>query len=477
MGYYRSDRAEIELENVQRNKADRRKPVHTKRNSLFALILLLTLSVAARADKTDDFVKAEMQKQNIPGVSVAVIKDGKIIKAEGYGLANVELNVPARPETVFMIGSVSKQFIASGIMLLIQEGKLSLDDRISKFLDGSPDTWKDITVRHLLTHTSGIVREAPGFDPFKVQADADVIKTAYPLPLRFAPGEKWEYCNVGYFTLAEIIHKVSGKPWGDFLKERVFAPLEMNATRTTTMTEMVPNRANGYNWRAGKVQNSDIYFALRPSGAFLSTVLDLAKWDAALYTDKILKQSVREQMWTPVKLNNGTTSDYGFGWQVEMVGSHRLVSHGGSLPGFRAALLRFVNDKLTVVVLTNTDNANPTGIAKGVAALYIPGLIPEPIAAPERVAAKVDAKVFEAYVGQYQPDAATPVTITREGDKLMVQQGSGEKRELVPETETNFFMREQRQLTFVFAKDDKGKVTDLVIQREGREMGRAKKIK
>jgi D-alanyl-D-alanine carboxypeptidase len=443
-----------------------------KRTLLFAIVLLGAATVAARADKVDDYVKAEMQKQHVPGLSLAVIKDGKIIKVEGYGLANVELNVPARPESVYKIGSVSKQFIATGIMLLMQEGRISLDDPVSKFLEGTPDTWKEITVRHLLTHTSGIVREAPGFDPLKVQNDADVIKTAYPLPLRFAPGEKWEYCNVGYFALAEIIRKVSGKPWGDYLNERLFTPLEMNATRTTNMTELVQNRANGYVWREGKLRNADIYFALRPSGAFLSSVLDLAKWDAALYSDRILKQSTRDQMWSPVKLNNGASHPYGFGWELGAVGGHRRVQHGGALPGFRAALARYVDDKLTVVVLTNGDNANPSSIALGVAALYIPDLI------PQRAVAKVDPKVFDAYVGQYQPNPSVVLTVTREGDKLMLQQGSSaEKRELLPENEANFFTHENRLLIYSFGKDEKGQVTHLALQSEGREIARAKKIK
>jgi D-alanyl-D-alanine carboxypeptidase len=453
-------------------------PQHFRRGRLikctpiFALVLLLAATGAARADKVDDYVKAEMQKQHVPGLSLAVIKDGKIIKAEGYGLANVELNVPARPETVYKIGSVSKQFIASGIMLLIEEGKVSLDDKISKFLEGTPNTWKEITVRHLLTHTSGIVREAPGFDPFKIQNDADVIKTAYPLPLRFAPGEKYEYCNVGYFTLAEIIRKVTGKPWGEYLNERLFLPLEMNATRTTTISEIVQNRANGYIWKDGKLQNAAIFFALRPSGAFLSSVLDLAKWDAALYTDRFLKQSVRDQMWSPVTLNNGTSHPYGFGWQLGTVGSHRRVHHGGSLPGFRAALARFVDDKLTVVVLTNGDNANPSAIALGVADLYIPGLI------PKRTTARVDPKILDAYAGQYQTNPSVVLTVTREGDKLMMQQGSSsEKRELMPENETSFFTNENRQLTYSFVKDEKGQVTYMALQTAGREIGRAKKIK
>src|SRR6185503_19876704 len=156
----------------------------------------------------------------------------------------------------------SKQFIATGIMLLVQEGQLGPEDPVSNYLEGTPASWKPITIRHLLNHTSGIVREAPGFDPFKVQSDADVIKTAYPLPLRFAPGEKWEYCNVGYFTLAEIIRKVSGKPWGDYLSDALFKPLEMNSTRTTTTTDLVQDRADGYGWREGKYLNAAEYLAL-----------------------------------------------------------------------------------------------------------------------------------------------------------------------------------------------------------------------
>jgi D-alanyl-D-alanine carboxypeptidase len=445
--------------------------MHRKHTLFFALVLLLVTTVAAQADKVDDYVKAEMQRQHIPGTSIAVIKDGKIIKAEGYGMANVELNVAARPETVYKIGSVSKQLIATGILLLVQEGRMSLDDKISKFLEGTPDTWKEITIRHLLNHTSGIIREAPGFDPLKIQNDADVIKTAYPLPLRFAPGEKWEYCNVGYFALAEIIRKVSDKSWGDYLSEHLFTPLEMNATRTTTMTAMIPNRAGGYVRRDGKLENASILLTLRPSGAFLSSVLDLAKWDAALYTDRILKPSILSQMWAPAKLNNGTTHPYGFGWELSSVAGHKLVHHGGSLPGFRAQFSRFVDDKLSVVVLTNGDNADPNLMALGIAAHYIPGLI------PERTVAKIDPKIFDAYTGQYQHPSVV-FTITREGDKLLFQQGTNpEKRNLLPESASNFFTNENRRLTYSFVKDEKGEVAYLVIQLEGRETGRAKKIK
>lgn len=446
----------------------------SKRTLFSALLLVLVAVVAVRADKVDDHVKAMMEKQHIPGVALAVVKDGQIVKAEGYGLANIELNVPVRPDTVFKIGSVSKQLISAGILMLAQEGKLSLDDPISKYLEGTPETWKAITIRHLLTHTSGIVREAPGFEPLKIQNDADVIKTAYALPLRFAPGEKWEYCNVGYFSLAEIIRKVSGKAWGDYLNEVLFKPLGMNATRPTSMTELIPNRANGYGWRDGKYSNAAIYFALRPSGAFLSTVLDLAKWDAALYTDRFLKQATREEMWSEVKLNSGKTYTYGFGWNLDTVGGHKLRHHGGSLPGFRAELARFIDDRLSVIVLANSNNADPENIAIDVAEFYIPNLIQTP------TAVKVDPKIFDAYVGEFRPQEPNAATayITREGDKLMIKVGlNGEKRELQPTSETRFFTSASRRFFYVFAKNDKGEVTHLSLQVEGREIGTANRIK
>ena len=340
--------------------------------SAFVLLLFLVGSVVAQVSEVNDYIKAEMARQRIPGVSLAVVKNGKVIHAEGYGLANVELNVAVKPETVFKIGSVSKQFIATGIMLLVQQGKLGLDDKVSKYLEGTPETWSAISLRHLLTHTSGLVREAPGFEPFKVQNDADVIKTAYSLPLRFQPGEKWEYCNLGYFMLAEIIRKATGKPWEDYLKDQVFSPLGMTATRTTTVVEIIPNRASAYALRNEKLQNTDNWPAVRPSGAFLSTVLDLAKWEAALNTDKVLNKSDREQMWTPVTLNSGRKYPYGFGWDLDDLRGVSTVNHGGTLTGFRALFTRFPEHGLTIIVLTNLANANVDAISRGVAGLFIP---------------------------------------------------------------------------------------------------------
>ena len=346
--------------------------------SFFALVLLLAATVVAQPtldvaqnDPVDDLIEAEMHKQNIPGLSLAVIKDGQIIKAKGYGLANIKLRIQAKPETVYRIASVSKQFIATGIMLLVQESKLGLDDPISKYLEGTPATWKTITVRHLLTHTSGIVREAPGFDPHKIQPDSNVIKTAYPLPLRFAPGEKWEYTNTGYFALAEIIRKVSGQSWNEYLSKKVFGPSGMDTTYPTNTEVNVPNLAQGY-VDNDKLKNADYWLALRPSGAFLSSVLDLSKWDAVLYTDKILNDSTRHQMWTPVKLNDGTYFPYGFGWELGSFRGHKLVHHGGGMTGFRAEFARFVDDRLTIIILMNLDDVDKDSILYGVAGFYLP---------------------------------------------------------------------------------------------------------
>lgn len=340
------------------------------------LLILLATSLSANADKVDDYIQTQMKGQDIAGLSLAVVKDGKIVKAKGYGLANVETNTPATPQTVYKIGSVSKQFFAAGIMLLVQDSKLDLEDKISKYLDGTPDTWGEITVRHLLTHTSGIVREAPGFAPFKVQSESAVIETVYPLPLQFQPGEKWEYSNVGYFILAEIIHKVSGKSWSEFLAERLFAPIGMTATRSTSTTDIVPHRASGYVQIGAKRQNAANWLASRPSGAFLSTVLDLAKWDAVLYSNAVLTASSREQMATPVTLSKGTTHFYGLGWFLEPWQGHKRVHHGGGISGFSSDFERFVDDKLTVIILTNANNRDIQKIALNIASFYVPALTP-----------------------------------------------------------------------------------------------------
>jgi D-alanyl-D-alanine carboxypeptidase len=340
-----------------------------------AAVLVVVASITARADRTDDYIKAEMQRQGIPGLALAVIDDGKTIKAQGYGVADVKLKTPVTAETVFKIGSVSKQFIATGIMVLVQAGQIGLDDPVGKYIQGAPESWRGITIRHLLTHTSGLVREAPGFEPFKVKSDADVIKSAFGTPLRAAPGEKYQYSNLGYFILAEIIHVVSRQPWTDFLTEKVFAPSEMRTTYPTNTKQPIPNRAIGYADNT-RYRPAKEWTALRPSGAFLSTVLDLAKWDGVLATDRVLNDASRKAMWTPVTLNSGRTHPYGFGWELNAWEGHPQVHHGGALLGFLAELACFLDRRLTVIVLINLEDADVESIAHGVAGIHLDVPVP-----------------------------------------------------------------------------------------------------
>jgi D-alanyl-D-alanine carboxypeptidase len=372
----------------------------------------MVIASSARADIIDDYIRSEMERQKIPGLAISVLKDGKTIKSQGYGLANVELNVPVKPETVFKIGSVSKQFIASGIMLLVADGKIGLDDKIGKYLEGTPETWNTITVRHLLTHTSGLVRESPGFDGTKVQSDAVVIKAAYATPLQFPTGDRYQYCNLGYFILAEIIHKTSGKPWSEFINERIFAKVGMTATRVTSENEIIPNRANGYGLTDGKLYNEANFTAVRPSGAFVSNVVDLAKWEAALNTESILSAPIRTQMWTPMLLNNGQKTGYGFGWVVDDFRGIRTIQHGGALGGFLSQYLRVPEYNLTVIILINQNRGNPSGIARGVMTKYVPGTdlaSLQPVAADASPEQKTHLKMLEDFAtGSKDLPQATP---------------------------------------------------------------------
>jgi D-alanyl-D-alanine carboxypeptidase len=357
------------------------------------LLLAFVLGAAAppRAQDIDDFVRGWLEKQHVPGAAIAVVKNGVAIKVEGYGFADVENRILVRPDTVFKIGSLSKQFLATGIMLLVQDGRLALDDKVGKHLEETPAAWNAITLRHLLTHTSGLAREAPGFDFNKLQPDADVIRTAYPVALASAPGERYEYSNLGYFVLAEVITRVAGKPWGDFLSERVFTPLGMTRTRVTSLTDIVPNRASGYVWRNGQIQNEDDWPAVRPSGAFLSTVLDLVKWEVALSDERILKESSKREMWMRVRLSDGGTFPYGFGWQLDdwpadskVPTGVPMIRHGGAINGFRAGYSRWPSHHLTVIVLTNLSNAPYEGLTANVAVRSVPQLATTPRAPASR---------------------------------------------------------------------------------------------
>ncbi|HJQ70934.1 MAG TPA: serine hydrolase [Blastocatellia bacterium] len=443
--------------------------------TLFLLYVALAATASAQADKVDEFIKAEMAKRKIPGLSLAVVKNGEVIKAQGYGLANIELNVPATADTIYQSGSVGKQFTSAAVMLLVEEGKINLDDKISKYLDGTPEIWKEITVRHLLTHTSGIKNYGDkDIDYRQDYTDEEIIKVAAGFPLDFQPGEKWSYSNTGYVLLGYVIKKAAGKFYGDFLKERVFGPLGMKTARVINEEDIILNRAAGYRrTRDGEIKNQRY---VSPSlnttadGSLYFTVLDMAKWDAALYSEKLLKQSSIDQMWTPVKLNGGKTFHYGFGWGIGEFNKHKLIEHGGAWQGFTTHISRYVDDKLTIIVLTNLAGANPGAIAHKVVGFYIPELMPA-----EKKAIKIDPTIFDAYVGEYQFSPTFTVTVSREGEKFMAQATRQPKLELFAESETKFFLT-AIDAEMEFVKGEDGKVSHMIFRQEG-QVVEAKKIK
>jgi len=343
----------------------------------------------AASSQTDEYIRIMMLKKHIPALSVAVLKDGKMLKMQGYGLANIETLSPAKPQTVYKIGSLSKQFIAAAVMLLQQDGKVSLDDRVGRYLDSLPSTWQGITIRNLLTHTSGLVRDAPDFDPLKVRPLSDDIKAIYPLPLDFAPGTQWDYSNMNYYVLAAIIGKVTGVDWAEWISNHIFKPCAMNQTRTVSMTDLILNRADGYKRKSEGWENADIWLALRPSGAFVSSITDLATWDRILCSDTLLSAASKKQMWTAVKLNDGENTHYGFGWFVDSINHHLRIHHDGGVPGFRSDFERFPDDKLTVIVLTNVGSANAERIAQTIAGFFVQELKP----VPEKALADVEPEI------------------------------------------------------------------------------------
>lgn len=344
-----------------------------------AALLLVTVPSTPESRQSaaiSDYVRAEMQRQHIPGLSLLIAKDGKIVSAEGFGLANVELEVAAKPETVYQSGSVGKQFTATAVMMLVEEGKIALDDPLTKYFKDAPATWNDVTVRELLSHTAGFGDYPEKFDFRKDWTEDELLKLVESIPLAYRPGTKWAYSNLGFLTLGILIHRVTGVFYGDFLQERIFRPLEMKSTRIISEADIVANRAAGYRLVKGELKNQEWVapkINTTADGSLYFTVLDLAKWDAALYTEKILKKSSLDQMWTVAKLKDGQPNKgpYGFGWFIDERHGHRCIHHDGAWQGFQTAIDRYVDDRLTVVALSNLSGAQPGKITQHVAEMYL----------------------------------------------------------------------------------------------------------
>jgi D-alanyl-D-alanine carboxypeptidase len=427
--------------------------------SLLLGIFLALAPLAGGTDRAAEFINSYLKKKQIPGCAVMVRQGGKVVLSAGYGMANLEHGVRVTPETIFQSGSMGKQFTAMAVMMLVEERKLSLDDPISKHL-AVPSGWSNITVRHLLTHTSGLGDYPKDFSLQKNYTEGDLLKMITAQPLAFAAGEKWNYSNLGYVTLGLLIHKVSGQFYGELLQKRIFAPLGMKHTRIINEADIIPNRAAGYRLQDGVLKNQEWVSPTvntTADGSLYFTIEDIARWDEALTTEKLLSRTGFEQMWTPVKLNNGSTAPYGLGWGIHTTkAGRRMLEHGGAWQGFVSYIARYPDDGLTVVAFCNRAGANAGYIAKRVAGFYLPELAPQ-----ARSAVKLDPVILRSYAGDYRLEDRFTIKISVASDRLETT-WLGEKVVMVPESETAFF-EEDSDRTFRFVKDDKSNVTSVVI--------------
>ena len=346
------------------------------------LVLLSVAGAARQDDPIDRIVRAEMTAQRIPGVAVAVIRGGQVVKAQGYGLANVEHNVPVTDQTIFQSGSVGKQFTAAAIMLAVEDGTIALTDPLTKFYPDAPAAWRAITVSHLLTHTSGIPNYTDGrVDYRRDYSEEQLARLAYDLPLEFTPGDQWKYSNTGYVLLGAIIRKATGKFYGDVLRERVFMPLGMTTARVISEADVIPNRAAGYRLVKDTLQNQSwVSPALNTTadGSLYLSLRDYLAWDRGLRAKAILKPESWTTIFEPVRLNSGRRHPYGLGWDVTRIAGQDITRHGGSWQGFQTYIARYLGDDLTIVALANLAQAQPSRIVNRLAAHYIPALTRAP---------------------------------------------------------------------------------------------------
>ncbi len=426
---------------------------------------------AANPTAAFDRILRESFPADRPGAAVIVVRDGRTLFRKAAGMADLELGVPLQPDMVFRLGSITKQFTATSILMLVEEGKLSLQDPIEKYLPGYPTDGHVITVEHLLTHTSGIqsYTSIPGWmttrilSPMTVQELIDGFKKE---PMEFAPGTRWAYNNSAFVLLGAIIENVSGKTYEAFVKSRIFDPLGMASSFYGSNDPIIPRRVPGYSMDGDKLMNARYLSMTQPysAGSLSSTVDDLARWDASLYTEKLLKKASLEKAWTPYRLTNGESTGYGYGWAIDKLRGRTSIAHGGGIFGFSTFAIRLPEERVYVAVLANSDSpaTDPGYVARKLAALAAG----DPF--PEFVAITLDPKTLEGYAGLYRVDASTTRTVTLENGRLYTHRSGGQRLEIRPSSETEFFY--DKSFTHLrFERDANGAVTGMLMYPDGAE--------
>ncbi|HEX6125720.1 MAG TPA: serine hydrolase [Pyrinomonadaceae bacterium] len=451
---------------------------HWKRYSKSLSLLILTVVMlagmhspaAAQSSRLSDEnlavavneILEKTYKPDEPGAAVIVVRDGKVVLRKGYGKANMELGVSIEPDMVFRIGSLTKQFTAVAILMLAEQGKLSLDDDITKFLPDYPTKDQKITIEHLLTHTSGI-KSYTSLPEWLTQwrkdlSIAELIGIFKDKPMDFAPGERWAYNNSAYVLLGAVIEKASGQSYADFVEKNIFAPLGMKHSFYDDTARLIPRRVSGYSKGKEGFVNAAYLSMSQPhaAGSLVSSVDDLALWDAALYTEKLVKQDSLKRAWTTSKLNNAKATNYGFGWSISSYEGHPIIEHSGGINGFAAYALRMPNDRVFVAALTNRDFESPGKLVFKIAALAIgkPYLDPTAIKLPD--------DVLDQYVGVYQLSGTEEAIVRRDGGKLFLSLPVGGRSEFLPMSATEFFVKDSRP-RLRFTKNAAGAATGFVL--------------
>lgn len=358
------------------------------------LLLCAALTTLATADPIDDYIANLMKTQQVPGVVVEIAKGGKVIKKKAYGTADLEFNVPMKPDYLFEIGSITKQFTAVAVSLLIEQGKVSLNDPISKYVENTPETWKNIQVHNLLNQNSGLKDYAlvPHVGLLDEYDMPTWLSTMKPLPLDFETGSTWAYSNTNYVLLGMVIEKASGKTYTEFLNENVLKPAGLSHTSILNPDAIIPDRAHGYyKDGANLLRGRPSMISTISDGALISTADDLIQWEAALHGGKLLKPESYKLMTSPGPLSNGRTRQYGYGTFLEPLGDKPFMGHHGASSGYSAGSGYFPSSKLSVVILTNVYAINGMKAVKDIGVLIDPSLKPAPVAVqqdpnPERTA-------------------------------------------------------------------------------------------
>jgi CubicO group peptidase (beta-lactamase class C family) len=412
---------------------------------------------------TLDALLTKLYPADAPGAAVISVRDGRTVLRKAYGMADLELGVPLQPDMVFRIGSMTKQFTAVAVLLLAEEGKLAVSDPITKFLPDYPTGGKTITVEQLLTHTSGIksYTDMPDFlaNIRKDYTTRELIDHFKDQPAEFEPGAQYKYDNSGYFLLGAIVEQASRMGSEAFLKQRIFDVVGMKQTSLDSTSRVIPRRARGYSKTGDTWTNADWISMTQPyaAGAIVSTVDDLAAWDAALYTGKLLRPETLATATTPHRLKDGKPIEYGYGWQSGQWEGFTVIQHGGGINGFVSMGIRVPERKAYVAVLSNrTAEPFPLPVAQRLATY----LLDKPWN-PKRVA--VPEETLKGYAGVYRGEGTQSWTVSVEDGKLFSQPGGGGRAEALPLSESEFFF-EASLNRLRFERDASGKAVALVRQ-------------